>query len=187
MRFIGLLLVIAGIGGTYRTYNEWRVGATATVEARQVTLQQLMANEGKENPHVQIRDFTFGMKFVYSKPKYGTDFSKVWIPLVTGSNSDIRVVVRTDKVRNLADLEKFCAQTTLKGLIINDIDSLPAEYADQLRKCYPETDFTKCLIVDEGREPITLAGDLLKHLGIAVGLFIFGLLILAASLSGQPE
>jgi hypothetical protein len=184
MRFIGLILVIAGIGGAYRTYNEWQVGATATAAARPVTLQELAANAA--NPHVQIRAFDFARKFAYSKRKHDTDFTKVWIPIVAKGSSEIRVVVRTSKVRNLAELEKFCAQTTLQGLIINDIDSLPAEYAAELRKCYPETDFTKCLIVDEGRQPITLVGDLLQHLGIAAGLAFFGLLILGASLSPSP-
>ena len=43
MRLIGLILVLAGVGGVYNTYKEWRVGSSATGPARAVTFAQLVS------------------------------------------------------------------------------------------------------------------------------------------------
>ena len=139
---------------------------------------------------MQITDFAFGTKYTFSKWKHGESYSKVWIPLFARSSSGkeerkVRLLLRSTNVRNAAEVEKFCTRTTVGGMLINDLESLPSDHREQLKKCYPDTDFSNCLLVDEGREPVTLAGELLKRAGIAAGMFLFGLAALGASVSGK--
>ena len=193
---IGLILLLVGIGGTYRTFQEWRLSWSASSQAQEISLQELQSRGAAGNPHVQVTGFTFGKDFVYTKPQYGDGFTKVWVPIVpgvAGSNGlptslpaeGIRVLVRSDKPHNMKEVDRFCERTTVKGLIVNGLDSLPDSHVELLRRNYPGTDFSKVMILDEGREPLTASGGLLKQFGLFAGAMLLGFAILGGAMTGK--
>jgi hypothetical protein len=71
----------------------------------------------------------------------------------------------TTKAKNHADLHQRCGQQGVRALVTNRIVSLGREERELLQQQYPGTDFDRCLIVQEGREPASAA----KYMAMIVG------------------
>jgi len=87
---------------------------------------------------------------------------QIWIPVVPGggrdlhdaiADEDIRAIVRSNRVRDSWDVERLAGEPRLHGMVTNRVDSLNRDEIELLDESYPGTDFSKCLIIQEGRKP----------------------------------
>jgi hypothetical protein len=181
MRIALFLLLIGGIF-FYLGFQELRLSSTANDTPEEITLKKLIERGVEGNPHVVLSDFILGSNIVYSS-RSGR-WTKVWVPVIPfeGIKVDAAGAVRADNVQallcsthvaNAQELETRLNQPKLKALVINKIASIGSKERELLKPTYPNIDFDKCLIIEEGREP---AGrmKLLAMLGGGGAAFLAG-------------
>jgi hypothetical protein len=122
------------------------------------------------------------------------NWTEVWVPLVPltaemkdrlaagGDIADllhpraVRVVVRLANVHDRDSVEQWCGnKREVKGLVVNSVSSLNTTTKDLLKQSYPDSDFSTCLLIHEGRKPPWA-------IGIIFGFGMGTLLMVAGSL-----
>jgi hypothetical protein len=100
-----------------------------------------------------------------------------------GSPAAFKAVIFTSKVRNDGDLYQRLSQPQLPGLVTNKIMSLDGKQKRLLQESYPQTDFSTCLIIHDGREPASEEKSALMIYGggaaVVIGLGLLALALLA--------
>jgi hypothetical protein len=196
---IGILCLVVGLGLGYATYVEYRLGAYATKEPEEIRLQDLIARGPEGNPHVLLTDFELCDNFVYeTRGGTGSPWSSVWVPIVprgaggAGPGQGLRpqrveAILFSGHVSDEAQLERRCAVPRLEGLVTNRIMSLGSEERKLLAGSYPGTDFSRCIIFQEGRQPASLTTVFLLGGGSALCLAAgAGLIAGGAFANGWP-
>jgi hypothetical protein len=96
--------------------------------------------------------------------------------------SNVRALIFTIKAKDEEDLYRRCSQAKLPALVVNKIVSLKSGHKSLLQKSYPGTNFDKCLIIQEGREPASDSKLMLMIGGggvaavLGLGLIGFGII-----------
>jgi hypothetical protein len=191
---------IVGIGLGAYGFQELRLTRVAQAEPQTLSCKELASQGPGSNAHVRMTDFLAAPgSFVYEERK-GT-WTAAWIPIVPLDSDyarelaatqerdataklplpkDIRIVAKLPKARNQADVVRMAEGDTLTGLVVNEISRLDGETRKLLKESYPEVDFERCWILEEGRTPASTLGALalmgagLGLLGLAVWLFLRG-------------
>jgi hypothetical protein len=142
------------------------------------TPQRIDANELSEkgpgnNYHVIVTGARPGAPFVWVKQspnpaggKRYTEYLGFFVPLDSRGDGSFRVLLKSD----LTDEDKFMEvlkRGEYHGTIMNSVDSLSEKEQEALRKAYPNTDFSRVWIIEEGREP--------RSPIIVLLLFVFGI------------
>jgi hypothetical protein len=104
-------------------------------------------------------DYMLGEGFIY-KSRSGS-WTGAWVPAIPGKPGPeraakpehIKALIDTSQARNAEEVYQRCEQPKLRGLLVNQIESLQPDERTLLERSYPGTDFSKCLIIHEGREP----------------------------------
>src|SRR5262249_2912344 len=185
---LGILLIVVGCILGYFTIQEGRLAATASATPQEITLQQLIARGPEGNAHIILKDFDFCDNLVRQQSEHGTTWTKIWVPVVPrqgnregagGQVQNVQAIVKSSKVHGEFELNNFTQQTSLQGMVTNRIDSLGSEERKILQQSYPQTDFSKCLIIEDGRQPTSSGKILLMGAGTlvlvagGVGLLVF--------------
>jgi hypothetical protein len=167
------IMIIAGGVLLYFGVKEWRMAAQASAAPQEISLRDLIARGGDGNPHVMLKDFHFGNNPVYFYRNTQDCWSDVWIPVIPSAApgnalqpaapTAVQAIVMSKRVKSEAELDRFCEQTTVQAWV-TDI-WLDGDREIKLRQSYPGTDFSRCLIIEEGRAP---AGP------VRVGAFLGG-------------
>jgi hypothetical protein len=186
---LGIALIVFGCILGYFTIQEGRLASTASSTPQEITLQQLIARGPAGNAHIILKDFEFGDNSVIQQDEHGTTWSKVWVPVVPHQGNregvatkvlNIQALVKSSKVRGDFEMNNFTRQTSLQGMVTNRIESLGSEERKILQQSYPQTDFSKCLIIEDGRKPFNSGVILLMGAGTlvlaagGVGLLVLG-------------
>jgi hypothetical protein len=66
--------------------------------------------------------------------------------------SDIQIILKTSKVKNMAQLESMATINSFQGILVNEIESLGSEEKKLLQESYPSADFSSCYIFEEDRK-----------------------------------
>jgi hypothetical protein len=182
-----VLLFISGVL-IYVGVLERNLASRASQVPEEIALKDLIARGPSGNPNILLKDFILGTNYVYST-KNGS-WQGAWVPAVpTGSPvpgeggpgrpSNIRALIFTINAKSEADLYARCNQPRLRALVTNEIVSLGSQEKSLLESSYPGTDFSRCLIIQEGREPagavkqiLMIGGGILTAL---IGLGVMGL------------
>ena len=96
-------------------------------------------------------------------------WKKAWIPAVAQGfpgfggpmgmpggavmGGDIRIILKTTNAGNEAELRDQVTRPTVQGLVVNEIERMSGEEKKLLTESYPGVDFTRCWILELGREP----------------------------------
>lgn len=164
---VGGVLIFLGI----REYNQ----VARNKKPQLISCMELGQNGPGDNKWVDLE------KFGYSPGKYLTTQSAIYVPayatdsgygkrysLAIGLGSKAKipppppdpvfVLVKTS--RSMENLQIARLESELEGMVVNDIDPLTQADIAQIQPAYPKTNFSKCWIVEEGREQ----GSAIKYL-----------------------
>jgi hypothetical protein len=165
---VGGVLIFLGV----REYNQVSHG---NKKPQTITCMELGRDGPGDNKFV---DMTL---FGYSPGKILTTKSAIYVPayaldsdygkrysLAIGLGSKAKipppppdpVFVLVKTTRSMQDLQIAKLESQLEGMVVNDIDPLTQDEISQLQPSYPKTNFSKCWIVEEGRE----LGSAIKYL-----------------------
>lgn len=179
----GIVLLVVGGFLSYMAYQEWNLGRDATGEPVEIKLKDLIARGPEGNPHVILTDYVTCANIIYETKGSSKSWTQVWVPIVAADDiavvpgKDITVdrfqaILSSKSVRNLGEIDAVLDKPKLKALVTNKIMSLGDKEQKLLKQNYPGTDFTRCLIIQEGREPASPIKLLL--LGGGAGLCLLG-------------
>jgi hypothetical protein len=192
---IGCLVI--GVVLTYFSVKEWRLSRASSASPEEITLKALIARGPRGNPNIILTEFVPCPNIVYQSyqtGKHGDNWTKVWVPILPedegiaqikqGPNTitNFQAIIVSTNAKNELELGRRLDQPKLRSMVMNELHSLGSEEKKLLAQSYPNTDFSKCLIIEEGREPAGsvsvflltagsgmagLAGTILLVLGVA--------------------
>ena len=193
----GCVLLFLGV-------QEVRLASGAKAKARDITCAELGEKGPGDNAHVRMGEFLLcEFSFVYESKEGQSDrYERVWVPAVPLEGEyhrqlrqhveekgaaaaadlpmprDLRVVVKSGRVHNDAELEALAMGDTLEGMVVNRISGLGGEERKILQDSYPGVDFSKVYILEHGRTPAGfgktagLLGGGAALVLVPVGLFV---------------
>lgn len=190
----GLILLVLGVMFVYLGLKERSVSAQASHAPEKISLARLLARETDGNPNVILTNFVPCDDYVYEQDN--TRWTGAWVPVIPDEGVEpgrghaeapkqVQALIFSINAHNEMELYNRCTRPELPALVVNKIVSLKSDQKKLLQEKYPGTDFEKCLIIQEGREP---AGDtkLLVMIGggglaalaglCLTGFFVFGLI-----------
>ncbi len=196
-----LFFVVLGCGCIAHGVKDNVLAGTSSTTPQQLTLAQLIQRGQAGNAHVVVTDFVPTDNFVYTYRAHILDvpasapktWDGVYQPIVpfapdlgqrrqhgegVGPRLEptaVQVLVISSGVHNENDRQKVFDGTPLQGMLVNSIQSVDSETQALLRKSYPQTDFSRCLLLRQQRYAPTRESAF--HSGL-VGAF---LLVLAFS------
>ena len=198
MARILLVMIIGGGILAFFGFQEMRLASGAKQEPATVSCADLIANGPGDNAHVVLKDFFISPAFVYETGKSGANWRTVWVPVVPMDGAyhqqvlkmvkpdgtlsgdlpvpkDIRVIVKSGKVRNESELDTLGSQDTLQGMIVNKISSLGSKEKKILIQNYPTADLDSIYILEHDRKPAS-AGKSYGMMGGGLVLAALGVL-----------
>jgi hypothetical protein len=184
-------LVVAGILG-YMTYVEGTMALQSSATPETISLKKLIARGPDGNAHIIITDFALCENLVNQANERSKDvWTQVWIPVVPIDEVDpdaripvtprnVKALVFSTNVRNAIEVETRLAKPSIQGMVTNRISSLETKIRALLQQSYPDTDFDKCLIIQEGRAPFSVGLVFLTGAGAVLALLVAVALFLGA-------
>lgn len=170
MKWYMWLVLLFGIACLYLGIQELRLAQYVDSTPQKITLAQLIEKGPGNNHHVLLSDLHFGHNFVFERKSTGNSTGKVWIPAVPTAHkakpgddadeekmpeikpADVRALIKSTRVFNDAEMDRLTSHDKIQGVVINLIESLSTSERQLLEQSYPGADFTKCLIIEEGRQ-----------------------------------
>lgn len=118
---------------------------------KEITCAELAAKGPGDNIHVTVKDLQFGQCYV-ARQKNGV-WQDLWIPIfpIVPPSQEVRIVVKSFKVKNEGDLEGLVRRQTLTGVITNDVFSPGSKELTRLSQDYPQLNPDKVLILEVDR------------------------------------
>jgi hypothetical protein len=101
----------------------------------------------------------------------------------------VRALIFTTHAHNEDELVRNCQKDKLPALVTNKISSIGYEEKKILEQQYPGTDWSRCLIIHEGREPAGVVKQTLLFGGGAALIFlamVIPVVILIRSINQRP-
>jgi hypothetical protein len=161
-----ILLVICGVLG-YMGFQERGLTRQSSAAPEEITLKSLIARGPKGNPNIILTEYISCPNIVYeSRSGKVTDhWTKVWVPVLPRDEGaalvenapnmifDFHAIVFSTHAGNEAELAQRIGVPKLRAMVTNEIRSLGKDEQRLLKQQYPNTDLSKCLIIEEGREP----------------------------------
>ena len=186
-------IVIALLISVYG-YMEYRVGRNSNKIPASLDIGELEAKHTKlANYHIRLGEHIK----MYSESifmKKGNRVRHLYYPVISkiqynsllphlrmkrSSKLKIAVLVRTKEFKKIDDIpNEDITEKSLQGLVINEIRMLSREEKSLLQKTYPNSDFEKVFILEEGRVPSSVAKALFILFGalsVAIGFFVIGM------------
>jgi hypothetical protein len=177
---IGGLLVFAG-------FQEKSLADVASAAPEEISLAALIARGPDGNPNLIITDFVLCENYVF-QTKNGI-WQTAWVPAVPvqadnqaggGRPPVVHALIMTTHAKSQAQLYQRCGQARLGVLMTNRINSLSGDVRNLLTQSYPGTDFSRCLILQEGRE-VAGHSKLVLLLGSGIILVLVALVLLGGA------
>lgn len=154
--FFGVAFVVAGL-------REGALASASSAVPEEISLKDLIARGPDGNPNVILTNFVLCDRVVYQKKKREESWEKAWLPVVPRESvppgadrarqpGTIRAVLMSQHASGEADFYRRCQQPKLRALVTNRTQSLDGKELELLREFYA-TDFSGCLILEEGEAP----------------------------------
>ena len=188
MRFKLILLILGG-ALIYFAFQEFKLSSATESTPQQITCSDLGQFGPGSNAYVEMTEFLLcDFSFVYEE-QVG-QWSKIWVPAVPVNGeyhqkimqlvestsdtittdmfpmpTDIKVIVKSEKIKNEAQLSQVSNQDTIRGVVVNKIEKLGSEERNILSSSYPGVDFRSVWILQERRQPAGIG----KMFGLGAG------------------
>ncbi len=158
LMWIGLICIVAGPAIAYLGWNEKKVADSSTQSPEEISLKDLIARGPNGNPNIILTGFEPCTNYVVTMK--GNTWNSAWVPIVVGvpgqnaeKTTNASALVFTLNARDEGSLYGLVGVPKLKALVTNNLMSIGSEEKKLLQQSYPGTDFAKCLIIQQGREP----------------------------------
>jgi len=200
--WIGIFLVIVGIVLIVVGIKERGLAGAASKDPEEISLKNLIARGPDGNPNIILTDYIMCDAAVYTtKDPTMTRWESVWVPAVPREPMhqglpaaprppQVQALLFSINARNEADLHRIYSQPKLRALVTNRIVSLGSKESNLLNQSYPGTNFSQCLIIQEGREPAGAAKLMLMigggSLATLAGLVVLGIGVYQWSQERKP-
>jgi len=176
---------------TYLGVLELQLASVTDESPQEISCDDLVTRGYGDNAHVTLTDFYCPNFYVYEQREDSRTYDKVWIPVVSLDSEyfqqviaaidaeqdpdevplpPIRLIVKSSSVSTEDEVFALADQDTLRGVVINKIESLDNDTTWLLRENFADFDAQEVLILEHGREP---AG------GLGLGFLAGGLLLLS--------
>ena len=190
MRY-GVLCFIGGASLGLLGIQEVLLKAKSANTPTGITLKELIEKGPGPNKFIVLKDFIYCDNILF-KPLSANSTSKeawesAWTPIIPNQPDQapdrkpvrFQAILKWPDVRSETHYKQLSRETTLKGMVINDMVSLSFNQRKQLQEAYPDTDFNKCWIIEVGRAPggffkliLLFTGAGLLFLGGAAGIIV---------------
>jgi hypothetical protein len=187
---LGIALIVIGCILGYFTFREGQLASTASAKPEEISLKALVARGPEGNAHIILKDYVAFPQsaVVWSKEDTPNTYTHVFIPIAPPDATRVEgkpppkldALIKSFKAHSDQAVAQLASQPTIKGMVINRIESLGKKDRELLQQDFPATDFNRCLIVQDGREPSGYALILLMGAGTlvliagGVGLLVLG-------------
>src|SRR4051812_36084178 len=160
---LGIGLPLFGSIFVWKGLEQREVARASSQSPETISLSNLIARGPEGNANIILTDFVAIKPHVVQRGKRGV-YSGTWIPIVPKDaappdggvpTTGVKAFVYSDKVRNPEGAYQRLSNPQLPGLVTNKIMTPNSDAMDELKQKYPQTDFSSCLFVHEGREPIS--------------------------------
>jgi hypothetical protein len=155
---IGLL--VGGIALLIWGFKEKSLSDASSQVPETISLQQLIARGADGNPNIVLTNYRLCDNYVYEGPGSGStvigSWTKIFVPIVPPDGDPFtknpQALIHSTRVKKVEDFAML--QTTqLRGMVTNRITSLDSKERNLLLQVYPNINFDRCIIFQEGREP----------------------------------
>jgi len=158
-----LFLLILGISlgflgfvvGLAITSENVMLAKNASESPETISLAELSGREVEANRHLRLTQFGFGYDYLYRGSPEKWD--RVWLPLIDPSSTKSKPVVLgvmiCRRVANRLDYVRIQSESSFAGMNVSGVEFIPTELQTQLKGFYPDTDFSKIPVFEEGRTP----------------------------------
>src|SRR5688572_27730328 len=161
--------------------------ARASAQAPEtIALDKLIARGPEGNANIVLTDYV-PLKFHVVKRGRRGRWDGAWVPVVPkdaapadgGSPRAVKAVVYSDKGSTPEEIFQRLTRPQLPGMVSNRILTPDDSVKEQLQEQYPQTDFSTCVYIHEGREPASESKSALMIYGgsgaVLLGLASLGL------------
>ncbi len=173
-----LLIGLTVLGGMFSFLGgrDYWHASKAGVTPEILTAAQLLARGADGNPFVEVSGFVTGENFVYEE-EHGK-WQKVWMPFSPAEESatptsSVKAVLKSNRVHSEFDLAGEFDNPTVRGMIMNHVESLGKEEQKILTSSYPGTEASSILILDVTKDPVAMKKQGAMFFGIGI-LSLFG-------------
>jgi hypothetical protein len=118
--------------------------------------------------------------------------SGTWVPIVPKDAAvpgapatpptAVKAFVYTDRTRDPEEIYRLLSNPQLAGMITNKVKTPNNRAEDELQSLFPQTDFSTCIFIEEGREPASELTSMLLIIGgiaaVLIGIACLGLCLL---------
>ena len=143
----GIVLVLAGVVLLAIGRREKILAGRSSAVPQQTTLAGLIAQHERgeiPNAHVEVGDLRFFDSWVFSRSSRSTQWSCVWVPITPAGGGPpgalavpVRAVVKSVHVQGEDQLGELLARKKVRGMVINDIESLGGHERQLLTEAFP--------------------------------------------------
>lgn len=174
-------------GGLFAWYGlkERDVAQASSQAPETMSLSQLIARGPDGNANVIVTDFVMIRDHSVERGRRGR-WSGAWVPIVPkdagpagGSPRALKALVFCDGSSSPDGVYQRVSTPQLAGLVINRIKTPKDSVKDHFQEAYPQTDFSTCIFIQEGREPTSATTAALMIFGglaaVVIGLACLGL------------
>ena len=187
------VLLTIGIGGpvlgalfAWYGFKERAVAQESSPTPETMTLSQLIARGPNGNANVVVTDFVMVPDHAVERGRRSR-VTGTWVPIVPrdaglagGSPRALKALVYCDGSGGPEDAYARASGPRLAGLVINKIKTPKDSVEEHFQKSYPQTDFSTCIYIQEGREPTSeTTATLMIFGGIGAAVIGLGALVLA--------
>lgn len=171
IRFL-LLMIVGGGFLIYLGYTELVVAAKTDTEPQIMTCAELAANGPGDNAHIELTDAYYHRADAIIETGSSRRWLTVWVPVVPSDGeyvqaveqakadrterpmlTDYAVIMRSKYIEKDSELGEVVRQPSVRGVVINSIESIGDDEMNWLRMTAPGVDFSKVWIFDHDRKP----------------------------------
>jgi hypothetical protein len=181
---IGIGLPI--LGGLFAWYGikERNIASASSETPETIALSKLIARGPEGNANIILTDYVPTTPHVIQRGRRGR-YSGVWIPVVPKDSKQPnaaaapKVFVYSSEAGDPEEAYERLSNPQLPGMVSNKILTPNSGAMDDLEEQFPQTDFSTCIFIHEGREPASAEKSALMFIGgvaaIVIGLWSLGL------------
>jgi hypothetical protein len=178
---IGVPLLLSG-------FKEKKLSDASSTAPETMSLEKLVQRGPEGNPNINLTGFLLCNNFVYVYPKNDLlnqrTWNGVWVPIIVRpadvrpgtiahlQGAGVQALIYSKNVRTKEGLIPHLGVEQLSGMVINSIETLSTDKKQLLEKSYPNINFDRCIIFEEGRKPADAESISLRTDGGCALIFI---------------